>query len=72
MSNRMTQGTVSHFNARRGTGFVRPAHGEDRFPFIQPPNSAVPLAPGDPVEFTVTGGKAGIAARQVRRVRDGS
>lgn len=68
----MTKGTVSHYNPRRGTGFVRPAHGEDRFPFSLHPASSAPLQPGDTVEFTVTGGKAGIAARQVRRVRSNS
>lgn len=65
----MLKGTVSQYNPRRGTGVVRPAHGEDRIPFALRPGPTA-LQPGDPVEFTLVGGMTGVAARQVRRVRD--
>ncbi len=65
----MTHGTVNDYNPRRGTGFVRPAHGADLFPFSHRPAPTVPLQSGDPVQFTVVGGRIGIVARDVRRVR---
>lgn len=65
----MTTGTVNDYNPRRGTGFVRPAHGSDRIPFTLRPTEAAPLQSGDTVRFSVVGGRTGIVARDVRRVR---
>lgn len=65
----MIQGTVHTYDPRRGTGYVSPAHRDDRFPFLTRPDEAGPLSAGDTVEFSVSGGRAGLLARDVRRVR---
>jgi len=61
----MTRGTVSSFNSQRGTGFVRHSAGADRIPFSAREEA---YRAGEPVEFTVVGGKAGVMAREVRRI----
>ena len=65
----MIQGTIQTYDPRRGTGFLSPAQREDRFPFVVRPDQAGPLSAGDTVEFSVGGGRAGLLARDVRRVR---
>ena len=66
----MIQGTITRFNARRGVGFVRHARSEHALPFSVRTASGAEFADGDVVEFTVRGGKAGVAAHGVRRVRE--
>ena len=61
----MTQGFVASFDARRGTGFVQQARESDRIPFTTR-HSVSDLQCGDPVEFAVVGGKAGLMAVDVR------
>ena len=65
----MTQGTVTQYNARRGTGFVRPHQAGSGIPFSVRHAQDREFAHGDAVEFTVRGGMAGVAAHNVRRVR---
>lgn len=65
----MTQGTIQTYDPRRGAGYVTPAHRDDRFPFLLRPEEAGPLSAGDTVEFSLSGGRAGLLARDVRRVR---
>lgn len=64
----MTRGTVQSFNARRGTGFVRHSTGADRIPFSARDSREEAYRVGEPVEFTVVGGKVGVMAREVRSV----
>ncbi len=64
----MTQGFVSSFDARRGTGFVQQARESDRIPFTTHRMNGE-LRSGDQVEFAVIGGKAGVIATNVRPVR---
>ncbi len=63
----MIKGTITQYNARRGVGFVR--HGENGIPFSLRNAADRSFTDGDSVEFTVRGGKAGVAAHNVRRVR---
>ncbi len=65
----MIKGTITQFDARRGTGFVRHHRGDHGIPFSLRHAADHNLAHGDAVEFTVRGGKAGVAAHGVRRVR---
>ena len=65
----MTKGTITHFDPRRGTGFVRHHHAESGIPFSVRHAQDRQFAHGDAVEFTVRGGLAGVAAPGVRRVR---
>lgn len=65
----MTQGTVSSYCPRRGTGYVRSAHTATEFPFTAEPTRHQPLREGDAVAFQVVGGRVGIHARDLRRVR---
>ena len=65
----MIKGTITHFNPRRGVGFVRHAQGSDGIPFSLRHAQDRQFADGDTVEFLVRGGKAGVAAHAVRRVR---
>ncbi|WP_420457123.1 cold-shock protein [Rubrivirga sp.] len=65
----MTKGTITHFNARRGTGFVRHHQTDAGIPFSVRNAQDREFAHGDTVEFAVRGGMAGIAAHNVRRVR---
>lgn len=60
----MTQGFVTSFDARRGTGFVQQARESDRIPFTA--NRSASIQSGDQVEFAVVGGKAGVMAKGVR------
>ena len=62
----MIRGTVHSFNPRRGTGFVRHAAGTDRIPFSARHAREDAYRTGEPVEYTVVGGKAGVMAREVR------
>lgn len=65
----MTQGTITQFNPRRGTGFVRHHQAQSAIPFSVRHARDREFAHGDAVEFTVRGGLAGVAAHGVRRVR---
>lgn len=62
----MTRGYVTSFDARRGVGFVRQAHGADRIPFAARDSDHRSFQAGDTVEFAVIGGKAGVRATSVR------
>ena len=64
----MTRGPVQSFNTRRGTGFVRHSTGADRIPFSARDSREEAYRVGEPVEFTVVGGKVGVMAREVRSV----
>ncbi len=64
----MTKGTISSYNPRRGTGYVRHDRGIDNIPFSLRHAHHDDFSNGDAVEFTVVGGKAGVAARGVRRL----
>ena len=66
----MLKGTVSSYNPRRGTGFVRPAHTETAVPFSTRDAQDGGLRHGDPVEFRIVGGMAGLMARGVRRLAE--
>lgn len=68
----MIQGTITRFDARRGVGFVRHARSEHSLPFSTRNAQGNDFSGGDAVEFTVRGGKAGIAAHNVRLVRANS
>lgn len=59
----MTTGTITSFNAARGTGTVACTSG-GRFPFTA---RGASLAVGDAVTFRATGGLAGLYALDVRR-----
>ena len=64
----MTKGTISSYNPRRGTGFVRHERGIDTIPFSVRHAHHDEFSNGDPVEFTVVGGLTGVVARGVRRL----
>ena len=64
----MARGYVSSFDSRRGIGFIRQAHGADRIPFTLRDHEGRSVRTGDPVEFAVVGGKAGVRATGVRGV----
>lgn len=64
----LIRGTVHSFNTRRGTGFVRHSTGADRIPFSARDSREEAYRVGESVEFTVVGGKAGVIAREVRRI----
>ena len=64
----MTRGIVAAFNARRGVGYVQHHEGRTRIPFAARDIHGDELGEGDSVEYTVVGGKAGVAAKRVRRL----
>lgn len=64
----MIKGTITSYNARRGVGYVRHTRGNAGIPFSLRHAQDREFADGDSVEFTVRGGKAGVAAHGVRRV----
>ncbi len=59
---------MTTFDARRGVGYVRHTEGSTLVPFSARDIHGETPGLGDPVEYTVVGGKAGVAAKQVRRV----
>jgi cold shock CspA family protein len=61
----MTQGYVTSFDARRGTGFVQQQNGS-RIPFTLRDDESRSLRAGDRVAYTVTGGMAGVKAQLIR------
>ena len=66
----MTQGTVKWFNEAKGFGFIQQESGNDvfvHFSAIQSDGFKT-LADGDRVEFEVTQGPKGPAAKNVRKV----
>lgn len=69
----MTRGYVTHFDARRGIGFVQHQHGGTPVPFTtrdaQERGSDLRLLrEGDTVEYRVSGGMTGVIAYALRRV----
>jgi cold shock protein len=66
--NTMEQGTVKWFNASKGFGFISRQNGEDVFVHFSAIQSDGyrSLAEGQAVEFTVTRGKKGWQAENVR------
>jgi CspA family cold shock protein len=64
----MEQGTVKWFNAAKGFGFIARQNGEDVFVHFSSIQSDGyrSLAEGQAVEFTVTRGKKGWQAENVR------
>ena len=66
----MTTGTVTLYNPRRGTGYVRHDRADHATPFSLRHAAGTEFADGDRVEFAVVGGLAGVAARGVRRIAD--
>jgi len=65
----MTKGTVTHFDARRGVGYVRHHRADHGIPFSIRTAVDRDFTEGASVEFTVRGGKAGVAAHGVRHAR---
>jgi CspA family cold shock protein len=65
---KMEQGTVKWFNAAKGFGFIARQNGEDVFVHFSSIQSDGyrSLAEGQAVEFTVTKGKKGWQAENVR------
>jgi len=66
----VTQGTVKWFNEAKGFGFIQQESGNDvfvHFSAIQSDGFKT-LADGDRVEFEVTQGPKGPAAKNVRKV----
>ena len=66
----MTQGTVKWFNEAKGFGFIQQESGNDvfvHFSAIQSDGFKT-LADGDKVEFEVTQGPKGPAAKNVRKI----
>jgi cold shock protein len=64
------QGTVKWFNEAKGFGFISPESGNDvfvHFSAIQSDGFKT-LADGDKVEFEVTQGPKGPAAKNVRKI----
>ena len=64
----MTKGIVAAFDARRGVGYVQHTEGTNRVPFSVRYVQGDAPAIGDVVNYTVTGGKAGVMAKNVRRI----
>ena len=66
----MTQGTVKWFNEAKGFGFIQQESGEDVFVHFSAIQSEgfKTLADGDKVEFEVTPGPKGPAAKSVRKI----
>ena len=65
----MTKGTITHFDARRGVGYVRHHRADHGIPFSVRNAQDRDFAQGAAVEFTVRGGKVGPTAHGVRHVR---
>ena len=66
----MTQGTVKWFNEAKGFGFIQQESGDDvfvHFSAIQNDGFKT-LADGDRVEFEVTQGPKGPAAKNLRKI----
>ncbi|TMQ72886.1 MAG: cold-shock protein [Candidatus Eisenbacteria bacterium] len=66
----MIHGTVKWFNETKGFGFIQQEKGEDvfvHFSAIQDQGFKT-LADGDQVEFEVTEGAKGLAAKNVRKI----
>jgi cold shock protein len=66
----VTQGTVKWFNEAKGFGFIQQESGNDvfvHFSAIQSDGFKT-LADGDRVEFEVTQGPKGPAAKNVRKI----
>jgi len=66
----VTQGTVKWFNEAKGFGFIQQESGDDvfvHFSAIQSDGFKT-LADGDRVEFEVTPGPKGPAAKNVRKI----
>ena len=68
----MIKGTITRFDARRGVGFVRHHQADHSIPFSLRTAAESEFADGDAVEFLVRGGKVGVVAHGLRRVRAGS
>jgi cold shock protein len=69
-SNAVNQGTVKWFNEAKGFGFIQQDSGDDvfvHFSAIQSDGFKT-LADGDKVEFEVTQGPKGPAAKNVRKI----
>lgn len=59
---------MTTFDAQRGIGFVRHTEGTNLVPFSSRDINGEAPGLGDSVEYTVVGGKAGVAAKQIRRI----
>ena len=66
----MSRGTVKWFNEEKGFGFIAQENGEDVFVHFSSIESKgfKTLADGDAVEFEVTQGPKGLAAKNVRKI----
>ena len=66
----MSRGTVKWFNEEKGFGFIAQESGEDVFVHFSSIEGKgfKTLADGDAVEFEVTQGPKGLAAKNVRKV----
>ena len=65
----MTKGTVTRFDARRGVGFVRHHRADHSTPFSLRTAAESAFSDGDTVEYVVRGGRTGVVAHGLRRVR---
>ena len=64
----MTKGIVTAFDARRGVGYVQHIEGTNLVPFAARNIDGEAPNTGDLVKYIVIGGKAGVTAKNIRRV----
>ena len=66
----VTKGIVTTFDTLRGIGYVRHHAASNLIPFAARDVLGEVPQTGDPVEYSVVGGKVGVAAKRVRRLAD--
>lgn len=64
----VTKGIVAAFDAQRGVGYVQHLEGSNLVPFAARNINGDAPNTGDVVNYTVIGGKAGVTAKNIRRV----